>query len=416
MFSPQPEIYEYLRRTAKDEGLLPHVVFHAEILDARWDGELERWVVTTTAGTWRARVFVAATGHLADPKAPQITGIDQFAGDLFHSAAWDHEATLHGKRIGVIGTGASGIQVIPQMAAIAKSVTVFQRSAPYIIPREERAYADHEREAFRKFPGLMEEVRRDLFWTNEGNYAARRMVPQAIEKARAQSLDFLAAEIQDEELRAKLTPDYDPGCKRILISNTYYATMRRENVELVVDRIERVTERGVVTADGTEHPLEALILCTGFEAADLPISHRVRGVDGELLADRWSGGMSAYRAMTVSGFPNFFLINGPNTGLGHNSAIYIIESQIDYIVGGIEYLLADDTVLEVPQEIEDAYMDELDRRSQGTVWVSGGCSSWYLDARSGRLTVVWPEFAHAFRAENASFDPSPFRSRVHLST
>ncbi|WP_286300541.1 flavin-containing monooxygenase [Microbacterium suwonense] len=164
---PQPEIYEYLRRTAKDEGLLPHVVFHAEILDARWDGELERWVVTTTAGTWRARVFVAATGHLADPKAPQITGIDQFAGDLFHSAAWDHEATLHGKRIGVIGTGASGIQVIPQMAAIAKSVTVFQRSAPYIIPREERAYADHEREAFRKFPGLMEEVRRDLFWTNE---------------------------------------------------------------------------------------------------------------------------------------------------------------------------------------------------------------------------------------------------------
>ncbi|BDZ40053.1 hypothetical protein GCM10025863_26670 [Microbacterium suwonense] len=242
------------------------------------------------------------------------------------------------------------------------------------------------------------------------------MVPQAIEKARAQSLDFLAAEIQDEELRAKLTPDYDPGCKRILISNTYYATMRRENVELVVDRIERVTERGVVTADGTEHPLEALILCTGFEAADLPISHRVRGVDGELLADRWSGGMSAYRAMTVSGFPNFFLINGPNTGLGHNSAIYIIESQIDYIVGGIEYLLADDTVLEVPQEIEDAYMDELDRRSQGTVWVSGGCSSWYLDARSGRLTVVWPEFAHAFRAENASFDPSPFRSRVHLST
>ncbi|MGW4291092.1 flavin-containing monooxygenase [Streptomyces sp. NPDC004673] len=409
MFSPGPEIQEYLRETAREEGLLPHIRFGADVVDARWDAEEGRWTVMTSTGVHTARFLVTGTGHLSDESLPPISGMDSFGGEAFHSARWNHEVLLEGKRIGVVGSGATAIQVVPQLAEVAAELVVFQRSAPYVVPRPDRAYTDTERRLFHRDPDAIPAHRSEIFWQLENSYAQRRAVPAQLAQAKAVAREHLEAQVADDGLRAKLTPDYELGCKRVLISDTYYPALQRDNVTLEQSALGHIEGDKVVSADGNAYELDVLIFCTGFEAAEPPYASLVRDAAGVSLAERWSQGMEAFASTTVAGYPNLFLINGPNTGLGHNSIVYVIEAQIDYILGALDWSRAHDyRAVEVSAEAQDGYVTELQERSLGTVWLSQDCKSWYVDPRSGRLTLIWPEFAHEFRHRNGTFDPTAY--------
>ncbi|WP_285704681.1 NAD(P)/FAD-dependent oxidoreductase [Microtetraspora sp. NBRC 16547] len=410
IFATQPEILEYLRETAREEGLLDHISFETEMRQAHWNAAESVWDVDTSAGRYRARTLVSAVGHLSEPRLPSIEGVETFEDTKFHSARWNHDADLEGKQIGIIGSGATAIQVVPELAKVASRLVVFQRSAPYITPRPDRAYTDAEKRMFARLPETMREEREGFFWANEGRYAQRRGTPSLVKAAADVALAHLRRQVDDPEIARKLTPDYTFGCKRVLKSDDYYPTFNRPNVLLETDPIARVTPRGIETASGTEHDLDALVLCTGFEATDLPIAHQIFGVGGVSLSERWSGGMQAYATMAVPEFPNLWIINGPNTGLGHNSAVYVAESQMAYIAEALDYL--DESgldELEVTEAAEETFMQMLEDTARGTVWLDGSCRSWYVDQRNGRLTTLWPDFAHSFRAVNGSFDPRPYQ-------
>ncbi|WP_139007046.1 flavin-containing monooxygenase [Arthrobacter crystallopoietes] len=413
VFSPGPEIQQYLRDAAREEGLLPHVHFGANMLDASWDDDAARWTVTTSAGTFTSTYLVTGTGHLADEAFPAVEGLEDFPGAKFHSARWDHSVPLEGKRIGVVGTGASAIQIVPELAKIASELVVFQRTPAYIIPRAERAYTEGEKRLFRRDPSAITELRSELFWGGENTYAQRRGVPQFLEAGKKMALDHLTAQVPDPELRAKLTPDYEPGCKRVLISNTFYPALQAKVTTLEASALRRVEGSTVVAASGAEYELDALVFATGFEATEPPYAALVHGRDGINLSDHWKSGMQAYDSVAVAGFPNLFSINGPNTSLGHNSIVYIIESQVDYILGALDYAAEHGLeVIEPTREAEEAYVDKIQADAQGTVWIDGGCKSWYVDQRSGKLTLIWPDFGFAFRDKNGTFSPDGYRTRT----
>lgn len=409
MFAPQHEILDYLRTVARQEHLLERIIFGAEVTSARWNEEAALWNVTTPKGDFAAKALVTAVGHLSEPKMPDIEGLGDFSGHLFHSAQWNDGIDLTGKRVGIVGSGATAVQVLPEVAKVAGKVVVFQRSAPYVTPRPDRAYTEEEKGLFRKMPEVMQELREEMFWSNEERYAQRRGTPTLVSAAAQVALDHLHRQVEDPELRRKLTPDYTFGCKRVLKSSDYYSAFTQDHVHLETGGVARVEGNRVLSGDGGRHELDILITCTGFEATDLPIAYRVFGRDNQPLSERWANGMQAYATTAVHGFPNLWIINGPNTGLGHNSAVYIAEAQIDYIMAAIEYLdTAGLSALEVSREAEDAFMDHVDHLAQGTVWLGGGCSSWYVDHRNGRLTTLWPEPAYTFRQVNAPFDAEPY--------
>ncbi|WP_032385642.1 flavin-containing monooxygenase [Rhodococcoides fascians] len=409
VFAAQPEILEYLEETVRDEGLTDHLRFGAELLGAKWDEDSARWTVETPRGNYTCRILIAAAGHLSDVKWPDIAGLDTFTGERFHSADWKHDVSLADKRVGVVGSGASAIQIVPRLAGEAQHLTVFQRSAPYVTPRHDRHYTEAEKRTFSRLPARIDSLRAEFFWANESRFVERQAVPELLERVSNSALSHLRAQVDDPVLRAQLTPDYQIGCKRILKSNDYYPALCRDNVDLATGGLVSVEGNVAVSGDGGRHELDVLVAATGFEASDLPITYRIRGRGGRSLADQWATGMQAYATTTVNGFPNLFVMNGPNSGLGHNSVVYIIESQIEYIVGALEYMgSAGVTRLAVSKEAEELYASDLDRRSVGTVWVSGGCQNWYVDPRNGRLTTLWPDFAHTFREQNSSFDPSPY--------
>ena len=406
VYAPQPEIHAYLRRTASEEGLTPHLRLGEDVLDAVWDGDA--WEITTSAGNYRAAVLVTATGHLCDPKLPDIPGLGSFGGRMFHSARWDHSAPIDGGRVGVIGSGASGVQIVPQIVDAATHVTVFQRSAPYLVPRPDRAYSPAERGMFRRLPEMMRDLREEFFWSGESRFPQRRMVDAFLAQIETVALGHLAAQVPDPALRAVLTPDYTIGCKRILVSSDYYPAVSRDDVSVETAPIRRVTATGVQTADG-HVPLDVLVLATGFEASDLPISHRIRGRGGVRLSERWADGEQALACTAIHGYPNLFVLNGPNSGLGAGSVVYMIESQIEYVMGALSHMASEQlSTLEATAEAEEAFAADLERRSQGTVWLEGGCSSWYVDPRNGRLTTIWPDFMSRFRAENGTFTPAGY--------
>jgi cation diffusion facilitator CzcD-associated flavoprotein CzcO len=409
VFSPGPEIQQYLRECARESGLLPHIRFGTDMLAARWQAECRRWVIETNHGDFEAEVLITATGHLADERLPEVPGLDSFTGEVFHSARWNHQAELKGKRIGVVGSGASAIQVVPQMAEVASELVVFQRSAAYVIPRADRAYTAAEQRLFARDPERMHALRSEFFWNGEYNFAQRRNVPRYLQEAKDLALGHLARQVSDPVLRQKLTPDYEVGCKRLLISNDYFPALSRPNVTLEASALARVEGSQGVAANGASHTLDVLVLDTGFEATRPPFAKRVFGSAGHSLDAQWDQGMQAFDSIAVNGFPNLFILNGPNTGLGHNSVVYIIEAQVDYLLEALDHMRQQQiAVLEADAQAEDAYMDALHQRSQGTVWLAGGCKSWYVDPRSGRLTLVWPDYAHAFRDANGHFHPEGY--------
>lgn len=404
------EIQGYLKECARTEGLLPHLRFGADVLDMRWDEAVETWSVNTTRGRYRCRVLVMAAGRLSEPRIPQVSGLDSFPGDIFHSCRWNEGADLRGARIGVVGTGASAVQLVPRLARVASKLVIFQRTAPYVVPRNDYEYSTTELSLFEKDPTALERLRSRLFWSAETAFAARTGIPGYIDGLRERALGHLTEQVPDARLRAELTPDYEIGCKRVLLSDEYYPTLAAGAATLEPSALTCVDGERAVAASGAEYDLDVLIFATGFHSTEPPFAHRVFGREGISLAERWRDGMVAYASTTVHAFPNMFVIDGPNASLGHNSAVYMIEAQIDYILAALDHRAASGTrVLEVSREAEDAYIRELDSRSESTVWMNGGCESWYVDARSGRLTLLWPDFAYAFRERLGAFDAGAYQ-------
>jgi cation diffusion facilitator CzcD-associated flavoprotein CzcO len=403
VYASQPEILAYLKQTAEDEELYPHIRFNATVTHAEWDEADRTWAVRTTSGSYRAPALVSAAGHLSDPSYPDIDGLQDFRGTIFHSARWDHQCDPAGKRIGVIGTGASAIQIVPEIQPVAGHLTVFQRTAPWVIPRPDHAYTPAERRTFERVPESAQQLRNELFWGNEARFPQRRLVPAFINEITGRALDHLNAQVADPALREKLRPDYQIGCKRILISSEYYPALTKANVTLETNGIASVDATGIITGTGDHVDLDAIIVATGFEAAELPIANIIYGRDGEALAEHWEDGGRAFACTTVSGFPNLFVMLGPNTGLGAGSMIFMVETQISYIREALRFISAEGAVIEPDQAAETAYVESIQARSQGSVWLSGGCSSWYLHPRSGRLTTLWPDFMSQFRRENGTF-------------
>ncbi|THG33508.1 flavin-containing monooxygenase [Naasia lichenicola] len=414
-FAPGAEIQGYLVEAARDEGLLPHLRFGTAVLGSEWDEDDGRWMVRTTRGDYRCRVLVMAAGRLSEPRIPDVAGLDQSTGRVFHSSRWG-DADLSGARVGIVGTGASAVQLIPEVAARAESVVVFQRSAPYVVPRQDREYTAAEQRLFARAPESAERLRSRLFWSMEQGYAQRIGISGPLDALRHRALAHLGEQVGDRGLRAALTPDYEIGCKRVLLSDDFYPALSRPTVVLEASALESVRGGTAVAASGRMHELDVLILATGFESTEPPYARTILGRNGVPLADRWADGMVAYASTAVHGFPNLFILDGPNASLGHNSAIYMIEAQIDHILDALS-ALADLTggamaggggVLEVTRAAEDDYIAELDAVAGSTVWLRGKCSSWYVDERSGRLTLLWPDFAFAFRRRLSRFDGAAY--------
>jgi len=409
-FSPQPEIQDYLRRVARESGVLDRFRFGVELLAARWDDGAALWRVETSAGPVAANLLVSAAGALSTPKLPGLAGLDGFAGAVFHSAQWDHGQQLAGKRVAVIGTGASAIQLVPAIAGQVASLDVYQRTAPWVLPRHDRRYRRLERLAMRRVPGLQRLVRTLTYLGREATVPMFISLPRLGSLVSRSALANINRAITDPVLRAKVRPHFALGCKRVLISSDWYPALARDNVELVTEPIASVTGDAVVTADGTARPADVLIVATGFQATEQPIAGLITGTGGRTLAQVWAErGVQSYKGATVSGFPNLFLIVGPNTGLGHSSMVLQIESQVAYLVDAWRRMRRQGlAAVEADPAAEQAWNAELQRRMRRTVWSTGGCRSWYLDA-AGRNVALWPRTTFAFRRLTSRFDLEAYR-------
>ncbi len=421
-FSGQAEIEAYLHRVARESGVLPHVRTRAEVLEARWDAAAALWRVRTSRGELTCDVLVAGSGGLSDPATPAIPGLSSFAGTTFHSATWKHDHDLTGRRVAVIGTGASAIQFVPHVQQAAAHLTVFQRTAPWVLPRRDRPITGVEKALFRRVPAAQKLARGGIYALREASILGFRYQPKIMAAAEKQARAHLEQQVPDPVLRAKLTPTFRLGCKRVLLSNTYYPAMSADNVDVVTDRIVEVLPHAVVTvgADGrrVEHEVDTIILGTGFRITDQPIAQRIADGDGRTLAEHWAAsGMQALHGTTVAGFPNYFHLVGPNTGLGHNSIVYMIETQVDYLLQALDALDREGiAALVARQHVQDAYNADLQRQLTHTVWNEGGCASWYRDDH-GRNTTLWPTFTFLFRKElkrfpREAYDAVPRREQV----
>ena len=413
-YSPQPDIQAYIKQVADESGTLDRFVFDTPAEDASWDDEAQRWTVRTPNGTWVSKTLIVGAGGLSAPKLPEIEGLETFQGEIFHSARWDHDVDLAGKRVAVVGTGASSIQIVPELQktleATGGHLDVYQRTAPWVIPRNDRVYGKLERAALRRVPGLQRLYRTGLYWAHEGYVPAFTLQPKLAAPARKVALGNIRKGIEDPALREKVTPNFMFGCKRVLRSNDWYPALASDNTELVTDPIAKVTGNAIVTADGVEREIDVLVVATGFYTTELPITEHVTGRIGRTLADRWrETGMAAYKGTTIPEFPNLFLLVGPNTGQGHTSMIFIIESQVAYLRDAVRRMRsAGLSSVEPSQAATDRWNRSLQKRMRRTVWTTGGCQSWYLDAH-GRNTTLWPRSTVDFRRRLASFDADAYQ-------
>jgi len=410
-FSPQAEIWDYLRHCADKYGVRPYIRFDSEVLDARWENDEQRWRIDTATGPLTADVLIAGMGGLSEPSIPEVPGLDRFKGAMFHSARWDHQHELDGERVAVIGTGASAIQFVPQIQPKVGALHLFQRTPPWIMPRRDRPLTRFERVLYRRLPIAQLAMRAGVYWARE-SFVLQFMhprfggLPARIAKA------HLRKQVSDPALRRKLLPRYGFGCKRVLISNDYFPALTKPNVEVVTDGIREVRGRSIVTADGTVREIDTIIFGTGFNIADMGAAQRVRGRDGVLMADAWEQtSPKAHLGTTVTGFPNLFLLVGPNTGLGHNSIVFMIESQFNLVLDALRHMERHGVAeIEPRPEAQAAFNRELADRLEGTVWNDGGCASWYLDA-NGRNFTLWPGITWPFRERTRKFAPAEYELR-----
>lgn len=413
-FSPQPEIQDYLRATARKYGVLDKHLFDTEVTRARWDAARDQWLVDTTNGDFSADVLVAAVGALCEPALPDIKGIASFGasgGEIFHSARWNHDANLAGKRVALIGTGASAIQIGPAIADRVGHLDVYQRTAPWVMPRHDRAYPSVEKFAYKHVPFLQRVAREAIYWGRESFVLGFAFWPKVLLGAQKIAERNIAKAISDPELRRKVTPNWQIGCKRILISNDWYPMLAKQHVDLVTDGIAEIRENAIVSTDGTVREVDAIIVATGFHVTDSPTYEHVIGADGRSLAAVWDEqGQQAYKGATVAGFPNMFFVIGPNTGLGHSSMVYMAESHINYVASALKEMdrhgLA---TVEVRADKQREYNEKLQKHMRQTIWTTGGCSSWYLD-KHGNNTTLWPSFTFVFRQLTRTFDLAAYRT------
>ncbi len=410
MYPGQQEIHAYLKRCVERYALAPYIRLNTRFQDATWDEAESVWHATAGEGMRiRARVLVSGIGALHIPSFPKLKGIDSFSGPKFHSSNWDHNIDLAGKNVAVVGTGASAIQFVPQIAPRAGKLYLFQRTPPWIVPRMDFPIAEKWRKRFRRLPILMRAFRKFIFWRQEFRvlgFLGNRFVRG---KATEIATHHLEKQIKDPKLRAALKPDYELGCKRVLVSDDYYPALTRSNVELVTNGIAEVREHSIVTQDGVERPVDVLIFGTGFRATEPLIGVRIVGRGGIEIHDAWRERMSAYLGMTVSGYPNLFLLLGPNTGLGHNSVVLMIEAQVRYVMSCLKLMKrAKRHVLEVRKETQKQFVEDIHRRLAGTVWQSGGCHSWYQDQRTGENVALWPGSVVSYERRTKSASPADY--------
>ncbi len=396
-YSAQAEIRDYLRGCAERFGIRPHLRTGVEVLCATWLEDQGRWEIETSDGTLTAEVLVSAVGPLTEPKLPDVPGIESFQGKTMHSARWDHEYELAGKTVASIGTGASAIQYVPEIREHVEKLYVLQRTPPWIMPHSDRPITERERQLYRRLPVAQRIVRGAVYGAKELLLLGFAKRPKLMEMLERVSRSHLRKQVSDPELRRRLTPSYTLGCKRIVPSNRWYPAITAPNVELVSAGLAEIRSHSVVDSSGVEREVDAIIFGTGFHVTDIPVAAKVRGRDGTRLEDVWKGSPRAYLGTSVPGFPNFFMMLGPNTGLGHSSMVYMIEAQIQHVRRAIQHLDgAGATAIEVRPEAHAAYNRDVDASLRGTVWDTGGCASFYFDA-TGRNATLWPDWTWRFR-------------------
>ena len=404
------DLKAYLERVVDEFGLRPHLSLNTEIEEARFDERSGLWHLKSGDRDFEANVFVAGSGQLHHPLYPNIPGMDDFKGTSWHSAKWNHDYDLAGKHVGVIGTGASAIQFVPEIAKKAGKVSLFQRSAAWVLPRPQREFAGWEKALYRAAPPLMKLQRWKVYWQGELLWLTFHKGADKIKEA---AIEAMKEHVTDPEKQARLTPDYEPGCKRVLFSDEWWPAMARDNLEVVTEPIERITENGIRLKDGSEVALDAIVYGTGFDTTHFLGPVKVTGLGGRDLKEAWHDGAQAHYGMGVSGFPNFYMLYGPNTNLGHNSIIFMIECQTNYVTQLVKKLQEDDLVyLDVKAEAQKRYNDRVQADNENSVFASG-CTSWYK-TESGRVTNNWANYTFRYWWETRHPDFAEYNSKSRL--
>jgi cation diffusion facilitator CzcD-associated flavoprotein CzcO len=408
-YPEQPQILEYLRDCVRRFGVRDRIRLNTEMQDAAWDTGERRWRIDTSNGPLTARVLVAAPGLLSEPSLPRIPGLEDFSGNVFHTAAWDHEHDLAGERVALFGTGATAVQIAPRIQPEVERLYVLQRTPPWVLPHPDREIREGQKRLYGTAPFLQRLSRAAIYTIREGYVLGMVLEPRVMKIPELVARAHMRKQVPDAALRRKLTPAYSIGCKRILLSNDWYPTITAPNAELVTDPVTEIRGSAIVTADGREREVDTIVFATGFSPTDPPIAQVVRGGDGRTLSDVWHGSPQAYLGTTVAGFPNLFVLYGPNLNLGHSSIVYMLESQIRYVMEALRAMRERDVAaLEVRPDVQAAWNDQLQERLAGSVWDTGGCSSWYLDS-NGRNSVMWPDFTFKFRRRASAFDLADYR-------
>jgi len=401
-YPERDEIHGYFRDCVKHFGVGGHIHLQTALEDAEW--REDHWDIETSQGPLEARVLVAAPGLLSEPSIPDLPGLHGFEGRSFHTARWDHDHDLTGRDVAVVGTGATAIQIVPRIKDQVRKLTVFQRTPPWVVFSLDRKVSKLAHWLYPRVPGVQRATRTGMWAALEPLALGMTRWPFLLKGHELASRIMMRAQVSDPALRKRLVPDYPLGCKRMLLSNEWYRALDEPNVELVTEGVEEVRARSVIAADGSEHPADTIVFATGFTPTDPPIARRLRGREGHTLSEVWRGSPQSYLATTVAGFPNLFLLYGPNSNLGHNSIVYMLESQMNYVMGALKAMRERGyNALEVRPEVQDAFNEEMQSRLARSVWDAGGCGSWYLDA-NGRDSTMWPGFTYEFHKRTRVFD------------
>ena len=408
-YSMQLEIFDYLRDCAEQNNVVEHIHFNQRVTSARWSEDDLVWVVETERETWIADALIAAHGGLAEPAFPDIAGLDSFEGEIMHSAAWNPEVDLAGKRVAVVGTGASAIQIVPQLQPVVGELKVYQRTPAWVLPHTDRPIKEAERKLYRRLPLVQKAVRAAIYFARESLVIGMTRYRSFLRPLERIALMHLARQVPDRHLRRKLRPRFTLGCKRILLSNHFYPAVASANCELLTEAAGELRGSSIVGTGGTVRDVDAVVFATGFHVIDNPTAELVTGRTGVTLAEHWrERGMGAYLGTTVDGFPNLFLMTGPNTGIGHTSLVVMIEAQIRYIIDALETMSRRGlAAIEVRPSALAAFNARLQSKMQDTVWTMGGCASWYIDEQ-GRNPTLWPDFTWKFKRATRRFDPAAY--------
>lgn len=407
-YSTQPEIKAYIQQTAQKHHLPKHIKFNTEVLNATFDTTMNRWRLVTNQGKFTCNILVTAAGPFAEAAYPNIEGIDTAEIPIIHTLHWNHDYDFHGKRVAVIGTGASAVQIIPQLQPLAKQLTVFQRSAPWIVPRLDRNIGRLEKLIYRRVP-LTQKISRASWYAMIESFGLVGFVNARFGKIFESLGRFqLKRQVADPELRRRLTPNYTIGCKRAIFSDNYYPALVQPNTELVTEPIRQIKARSIITADGQEHAIDVLVAATGFEPLSR-LSYNIKGTQGFSIAEIYNQRPQSYLGIANAHFPNMFTILGPFSAAGNQSGLFMIENEVTYIVDAIKRLRQDNIArFEVKPEVQQAFVDEMHARAQKGAWLGGGCESYYTNAK-GQNAGLYPNWSFTYRWRTARWDKQNYR-------